>query len=149
MIFLCIPPRMCLIRLWSGTDAATERLDLRRFSPHKQYLLSSNLSWSVADKGDYSWRYLNSENCSERKEKTLGSRCARMFGIVDKSTLVCLPLSGHMLQQTHALHRRRLRVVPLPVPYMASPGTGATSVAWEGIKGASRALAGAPEKKGN
>lgn len=74
------------------------------FHPHKQYLLSGNLSWSGADKGDYGWRWLNSDNCWERKENTHGSGCAWIFDIFDKSSRVCLTLSGHMLQQTQDLY---------------------------------------------
>lgn len=44
MIFLCIPPITCLLTLWSGSQAENERLDLRCFSPYKQYLSRGNLS---------------------------------------------------------------------------------------------------------
>lgn len=40
------------------------------------------------------------KSVGERKENTRGSRCARIFDIFDKSSCVCLTLSGHMLQQT-------------------------------------------------
>lgn len=41
---------------------------------------------------------------SERMENAHGSNCARIFDIFDKSTRVCLTISGHMLQQTRGLY---------------------------------------------
>lgn len=52
-----------------GIHAENESWDLWCFSPHKQYLSSGNLSWSGADKGDYSRRWLNSEKCWGKEGK--------------------------------------------------------------------------------
>lgn len=98
-----------------------------------------NIYWAVISLDRWQTKEITAEDILIQKivrkgRKTHGSDCAWMFGIFDKSTRVCLTLSGHMLQQTQGLYCHLLSIVLLPVPYMTTPGTSTRLLLWEGIK---------------